>query len=98
MKKFKQTNMKDLLPKLMSAFNLAKGKKPVVIILSIVAVAVLYYAVHKGWISSDIVSIQQIVDGISSAFPADSVKVAIDTIAIPVDTLTVQVVDSITAQ
>ena len=39
MKKFKQTNMKDLLPKLMSAFNLAKGKKPVVIILSIVAVA-----------------------------------------------------------
>ena len=98
MKKFKQTNMKDLLPKLMSAFNLAKGKKPVVIILSIVAVAVLYYAAHKGWISSDIVSIQQIVDGISSAFPANSVKVAIDTIVIPVDTLAIEVVDTVVTQ
>ena len=90
--------MKDLLPKLMSAFNLAKGKKPVVIILSIVAVAVLYYAAHKGWISSDIVSIQQIVDGISSAFPANSVKVAIDTIVIPVDTLAIEVVDTVVTQ
>ena len=82
----------------MSAFNLAKGKKPVVIILSIVAVAVLYYAAHKGWISSDIVSIQQIVDGISSAFPANSVKVAIDTIVIPVDTLAIEVVDTVVTQ
>lgn len=90
--------MKDLLPKLMSAFNLAKGKKPVVIIVSIVTVAVLYYAASKGWVPSDIVSIEQIVDGVSSAFSTDSVKAAVDMVPIPVDTLTVQVVDSIAHQ
>lgn len=84
--------MKNLLPKLMSVFNLAKGKKPIVLILSVVAVLVLYYAAHKGWITGEVVSIEQIVEGISSVFPADTVKVAVDTVAIPVDTLVNEVV------
>lgn len=90
--------MKDLLPKLMSVFNLAKGKKPVVLILSIVAVVGLYYAAHKGWITGDVVTIEQIVDGISSAFPSDSVKSVVDSVELPVDTLSIEVVDSISNQ
>lgn len=84
--------MKDLLPKLMSVFNLAKGKKPVVLILSVVAVLVLYYAASKGWITGEVVTIEQIVDGISSAFPADTVKAVVDSVAVPVDSLAVEVV------
>lgn len=89
--------MKDLLPKLMSVFNLAKGKKPVVLILSVVAVLVLYYAASKGWITGEVVTIEQIVDGISSAFPADTVKAVVDTVAndVVVDSA---VVDSVIAQ
>lgn len=90
--------MKDLLQKLMSVFNLAKGKKPVVLILSIVAVVGLYYAAHKGWITGDVVTIEQIVDGISSAFPSDSVKSVVDSVELPVDTLSIEVVDSISNQ
>lgn len=89
--------MKDLLPKLMSVFNLAKGKKPVVLILSVVAVLVLYYAASKGWITGEVVTIEQIVDGISSAFPTDTVKAVVDTVAndVVVDSA---VVDSVIAQ
>jgi len=89
--------MKDLLPKLMSVFNLAKGKKPVVLILSVVAVLVLYYAASKGWITGEVVTIEQIVDGISSAFPADTVKAVVDTVAndVVVDSA---VIDSVIAQ
>lgn len=90
--------MKDLLPKLMSVFNLAKGKKPVVLILSVIAVVALYFAASKGWITGDVVTIEQIVNGISSAFPADSVKAVVDSVSLPVDTLAVEVVDSLNLQ
>lgn len=79
--------MKDLVSKIVSVFNLAKGKKPIVFILSIVAVIVLYYAASKGWISGEVITIEQIVDGISSAFPEDSIKVVVDSVALPIDTL-----------
>ena len=84
--------MKNILPKLMSVFNLAKGKKPIVIILSVVAVFVLYYAAQKGWIASDLVSVEQIVDGVSSAFPNDTVQVVADTVAATVDPVVTEVV------
>ena len=84
--------MKDLLPKLMSVIGLAKGKKPVVLILSLLAVGVVSFAIHKGWISADVLNVEQIVGGISSAFESDSVKVAIDTVIAPVDTLVTEVV------
>lgn len=90
--------MKDLLPKLMSVFNLAKGKKPIVLILSVLAVVALYYAAHKGWITGEVVSIEQIVEGISSAFQADTVKAVVDSVAVPVDSLAVEVVDSVNLQ
>ncbi len=84
--------MKNILPKLMSVFNLAKGKKPIVLILSVVAVFVMYYAAHKGWIASDIVSVEQIVDGVSSAFPNDTVQVVVDSVSATVDPVVTEVV------
>ena len=90
--------MKDLVSKIMSVIGLAKGKKPIVLILSIAAVLVLYYAASKGWVTGEVVSIEQIVDGISSAFASDSAKAIVDSVALPVDSLAVEVVDSIAHQ
>lgn len=80
--------MKLPLDKVKEILALVKGKKPAVVIVSILAIIVAYYAASKGYISQDLLSPDQIVKYVSDAFGSDTAKVAIDTIAQPiVDTL-----------
>lgn len=82
--------MKNLVSKLMPLVQKLKGKKKIVIILSVVAIAAYVFAVQKGYIAEDAVKLDVVIDYINSTFT--------DSIAIPVDTLSVETVDSIIAQ
>jgi hypothetical protein len=86
--------MKNLVSKLLPLIDKFKGKKPIVIILSVVAIAAGVFAAQKGYISEESLNFEAIVNVVSDAFaeaPADNVIT-------PVDTLAIEVVDSITAQ
>lgn len=80
--------MKLPLDKVKQVLDLVKGKKPAVVIVSLLAIILAYYAASKGYISQDLVNVEQIVKYVGDAFGSDTTKVAIDTIAQPiVDTL-----------
>ena len=79
---------KNLIGKLLPLVNKLKGKKPIVLILSAVAIAACIFAVQKGYIAEGSIDFGSIIDQVNSAF-ADS------TVA-PIDTLAVEVVDSLT--
>ena len=83
--------MKNLLSKLLPLIEKFRGKKPIVIILSIVAIAASIFAVQKGYIAEDALKIDVIVDFISSAFETP----VADSIVSPVDSVKAIVVDSI---
>ena len=86
--------MKNLVSKLLPLIGKFKGKKPIVIILSVVAIAAGIFAVQKGYIAEESLNFEAIINVVSAAFtetPADS-------IAIPVDTLNIQVVDTVVNQ
>jgi hypothetical protein len=82
--------MKNLVSKLMPLVQKLKGKKKIVIILSVVAIAAYVFAVQKGYIAEDAVKLDVVMDYINSTFT--------DSIAIPVDTLSVETVDSLITQ
>lgn len=86
--------MKNLISKVLPFIGKLKGKKPIVIIVIAVAIGGGYFAVHKGWISEEVVNIEFIIDEVSNAFESSS-KEVIDSVALPVDSLSVEVVDSI---
>ena len=84
--------MKKIQEKLSSLFVLLKGKKPVVIVVSVVAVGVALFAVHKGYISEDLVDLNLIVHSVEDLFGSSSTSV--DTLSTVVDS-THSVVDSL---
>ncbi len=86
--------MKNILSKLFPLVDKLKGKKKIVIILSVVAIAAYVFAVQKGYIAEDAVKLDVVIDYISNSF-VDSVSVPVDSIISPVDTLPIEVVDSI---
>lgn len=83
--------MKNLLSKLLPLIEKFKGKKPIVIILSIVAITAGIFAVQKGYIAEENFKVDVIVDLISSAFETP----VADSIVSPVDSVKAIVVDSI---
>lgn len=84
--------MKNQISKLIPLVAKLKGKKKVVIVLSVVAIAAVIFSVQKGWIAEDAVKFDLIIDQISAAFPDSTV--AVDTVVNHVDT-TLNVVDSL---
>ncbi len=93
--------MKNLINKLLPLIYKFKGKKPIVIILSVVAIAAGIFAIQKGYITEESLNFEAIINIVSDAFaevPADSVVAPIDSVIAPVDTLTIEVVDSVVNQ
>jgi hypothetical protein len=84
--------MKNVVSKLIPLVTKFKGKKKIVIILSVVAIAAVIFAAQKGYISEDAIKFDLIIDQISAAFP-DSTKV-VDTVVNKIDA-TVNIVDSL---
>ena len=78
------------MDKIMNVINLVKGKKPVVVILSVVAIGLGLFAVSKGYIPESMLDVNSIVTYVEGAF-GESAK-AVDTVATQV------VVDSVIAQ
>lgn len=83
--------MKNQVSKLIPLVSKLKGKKKVVVVLSVVAIAVVIFAAQKGYIGEDAVKFDLIIDQIDAAF-ADSTVV--DTVVNHVDT-TLNVVDGL---
>ena len=54
--------MKNQIPKLLPLVAKLKGKKKVVIVLSVVAIAAVIFSVQKGWIAEDAVKFDNIKD------------------------------------
>jgi hypothetical protein len=90
--------MKNLVSKLLPLIDKFKGKKPIVIILSIVAIAAGLFAVQKGYITEETLNFETIINVVSDAFaitPIDSVVAPVE----PIDTLAIEViVDSVITQ
>ena len=95
---------KDLISKLLPLVSKVKGQKPIVLILSAVAIGACIFAIQKGYIAEGSIDFGSIIDQISGTF-ADSVAVVTpvdsipaDNIMVPVDSVTFGTVDSITHQ
>lgn len=87
--------MKNLVSKILPLVQKLKGKKKIVVILSAVAIAAYLFAVQKGYLAEGAIDLEGFLDQINSAF-VDSVPAApVDSFALPIDTLEVEVVDSI---
>jgi hypothetical protein len=86
--------MKNLVSKLLPLVDKFKGKKPIVVILSIVAIGAGIFAVQKGYIAEESLNFETIINVVNDAFtttPIDSVVTPVE----PIDTLAIEVVDSI---
>jgi hypothetical protein len=89
--------MKNLVSKLLPLVNKFKGKKPIVVILSIVAIGAGIFAVQKGYITEESLNFEAIINVVNDVFattPIDSVVAPVE----PIDTLAIEVVDSIITQ
>ena len=86
--------MKNIVSKLVPLVSKLKGKKKIVVVLSVVAIAAYVFAVQKGYIAEDAIKLDVVIDYISNIF-TDSTVAPVDSIISPVDTLAVKVVDSI---
>jgi hypothetical protein len=87
--------MKNLVSKIVPLVDKVKGKKPIVLILSVIAIGACIFAIQKGYIAEGSIDFGNIVDQISSAFADSTATIPADSLVIPVDTLTVTVVDSL---
>jgi len=90
---------KDFIGKLLPLVSKVKGQKPIVLILSAVAIGACIFAIQKGYIAESSIDFESIIDQISGTF-ADSVSTVtpIEDITLPVDSIAVEVVDSIAHQ
>jgi hypothetical protein len=90
---------KDFIGKLLPLVSKVKGQKPIVLILSVVAIGACIFAIQKGYIAESSIDFESIIDQISGTF-ADSVSTVtpIEDITLPVDSIAVEVVDSIAHQ
>ena len=89
--------MKNLVSKLLPLIEKFKGKKKIVIILSIVGIIGGVFAVQKGYITEESLNFETIINVVSDAFaeaPADSIVAPVE----PADTLAIEVVDSVINQ
>lgn len=89
--------MKKLQEKLLSLFVILKGKKPMVIGLSVVVIGLCLLGVKYGYISEDMIDFHVIVESIDGMFksnPVDTLAPAVDTLNNVVDSSKV-VVDSL---
>jgi hypothetical protein len=87
--------MKNLVSKLLPLVDKFKGKKPIVIILSIVAIGAGIFAVQKGYITEESLNFEAIINVVSDAFATTTV----DSVVVePIDTLAIEVVDSVITQ
>jgi hypothetical protein len=81
------------MEKITKLIGLVKGKKPVVIIISVVALVAGIYAVKQGYISEDLLNVEVIVNYVDAAFktPVDTVSApaVVDSVSNVVDSLTV---------
>lgn len=75
--------------KLISLINAVKGKKPVVIIASVVVIAAAIFGINKGYISEDMLNVDAVVNFINGVVSKESEAVAVDTAVVEV------IVDSI---
>lgn len=75
--------------KLISLINSVKGKKPVVIIASVVVIAAAIFGINKGYISEDMLNVDAVVNFIDGVVSKESEAVAVDTavVDVVVDTL-----------
>jgi hypothetical protein len=81
--------------KLVSLVGAVKGKKPVVIIASVVAVVVAIFAINKGYISEDMLNVDAIVgfidnsvnNGNSAVVDSPAVEVVVDSVVNVVDSI-----------
>jgi len=89
--------MKNLVSKLLPLVDKFKGKKPIVIILSIVAIGAGILAVQKGYITEESLNFEAIVNVVSDAFATTTVDSVVAPVE-PIDTLAIEVVDSVITQ
>lgn len=76
--------------KLISLINAVKGKKPVVIIASVVVIAAAIFGINKGYITEDMLNVDAVVSFIDGVVGKESeTAVAVDTVVVDVvvDTL-----------
>ena len=81
--------------KIVSLVGAVKGKKPVVIIASVVAVVVAIFAINKGYISEDMLNVDAIVSFIDNSVGSEAqavvdspaVQVVVDSVANVVDSI-----------
>jgi hypothetical protein len=86
--------MKKLQEKFLPLISILKGKKPMVIVVSLVVIGLSLLGVKYGYITEDMVDFHLIinqVDGIFVSSTKDSVVLPVDTLVNVVDTLSVSV-------
>ncbi len=86
--------MKTLQEKFLALISILKGKKPMVIVVSLVVIGLSLLGVKFGYITEDMVDFHLIVNQIDGMFvstPVDSIEVPVDTLINVVDTLQVSV-------
>jgi hypothetical protein len=77
--------MKNLpVNKMISLINAVKGKKPIVIIASVVAIAAAIFAINKGYISEDMLNVDAVVNFIDGVVSKEAETVAVDTAVVDV--------------
>lgn len=84
--------MKNLVAKLLPLVEKLKGKKPLVIILSVVVVGAYYYGVNKGYIGENAINLDSVINYLDSTFttvPTDSVEVPADTAQVIMDSVVI---------
>jgi hypothetical protein len=86
--------MKKLQEKFLPLISILKGKRPMVIVVSLVVIGLSLLGVKYGYITEDMVHFHLIinqVDGIFVSTTKDSVVLPVDTLVNVVDTLSVSV-------
>lgn len=81
--------MKKLQEKLAPLLFVLKGKKPVVIVISLVVIGLCFLGVNYGYINEDVLNFSLIVESVDSWFksnPVDTLVPTVDTLSNVVDT------------
>jgi hypothetical protein len=89
--------MKKLQEKLALLLVILKGKKPVVVVISLVVIGLCLLGVNYGYITEDVLNFSLIVESVDSWFktnPVDTLAPAVDTLTNVVDT-SVVVIDTL---
>lgn len=86
--------MKKLQEKFLPLISILKGKKPMVIVVSLVVIGLALLGVKYGYIPEDMIDFHSIVNQIDGIFVSpvkDSVVSPVDTLVNVVDTLSISV-------